>query len=87
MIRQLLRRGQLTIPVELLKSFDLHEKDFVEVRSSREGILITPVSITDYSHRDIEKLRKKLDQLPRGGKRVFHSVSASKKHLDSLKEK
>ena len=87
MIRQLLRRGQLTIPVELLKNFDLHEKDFVDVSSSREGILIKPVSITDYSHRDIEKLRKKLDKLPRGEKRVYHSFSESKKHLDLLKEK
>ncbi len=42
---------------------------------------------TDYSHHEIEKLRIKLDRMPRGSKKTFGSVAEGKKHLDSLKEK
>ena len=87
MLRQLLRRGQLTIPMVMLKKFSLKEKDYVEVTSLDEGILIKPVTINDYSHKELEQFRKKLDQLPRGNKRTFGSISESKAHLDSLKEK
>lgn len=85
MLRQLLRRGQLTIPVEMLKKFGLKEKDYVRIAKTSSGILIQPVSVSDYSPSEIEALRKKLDELPRGDKKTFRSVSESKKHLDSLK--
>ena len=85
MLRQLLRRGQLTIPRVLLKSFGLKEKDYVRIAKTDAGILIQPVSVSDYSPGEIEALRKKLDELPRGDKKVFRSVLESKKHLDSLK--
>ncbi len=42
---------------------------------------------TDYSHHEIEKLRTKLDRLPRGSKKTFSSFAEGKKHLDSLTEK
>lgn len=87
MIRQLLRRGQLTIPITVLKKFDLKEKDYVDVTVTPDGIFVKPVSISDYSHKEIEQLRKKLDRLPRGEKKIYSSVAASKAHLDSLKEK
>ena len=85
MLRQLLRRGQLTIPTELLKSFGLKEKDYVQIAKTDLGILIQPVSVSDYSPAEIEALRKRLDELPRGDMKVFRSASESKKHLDSLK--
>lgn len=87
MLRQLLRRGQVTIPVEMLRQFGLGGKDYVQISQTEEGILIRPVSVSDYSPAEIEKLRKKLDELPRGKKKIFHSVEESKKHLFSLKEK
>ncbi len=87
MLRQLLRRGQLTLPVALLAKYGLKEKDYFEVTEMKEGILLKPVSITDYSHHEIEKLRTKLDRLPRGSKKTFSSIAEGKKHLDSLKEK
>ena len=87
MLRQLVRRGQLTIPVNILKRFDLREKDYVDVVALEQGILLKPVSVSDYSSKEIEQLRRKLDQLPRGEKKIFSSISESKKHLDSLKEK
>ena len=85
MIRQLLRRGQITIPIVLLKKFGLREKDYVRVEVVKGGILIQPVSVADYSLDEIEVLRKRLDDLPRGNKKIFNSVRESKKHLDSLK--
>ena len=85
MIRQLLRRGQVTIPASILKAFGLREKDYVRVDKTSDGILIQPVSVSDYSPAEIEALRKRLDKLPRGTKKVFQSLSESKKHLDSLK--
>ena len=87
MLRQLLRRGQLTLPAVMLKKFGLREKDYVRIDKTEDGILIQPVSVSDYSPSEIEALRKKLDELPRGGKKTFHSISESKKHLDSLKDK
>ena len=87
MLRQLLRRGQLTIPVELLSHFGLKEKDYVQVSETEDGILVQPVSVSDYSPAEIEALRKKLDELPKGNKKIFNSVSASRKHLDSLKKR
>ncbi|OGX03401.1 MAG: hypothetical protein A3G87_09085 [Omnitrophica bacterium RIFCSPLOWO2_12_FULL_50_11] len=87
MLRQLLRRGQLTIPVELLKKFGLKEKDYVRIDRTDDGILIQPVAVLDYSPAELEKLRKKLNQLPRGNKIILHSASESKKHLDELKTK
>lgn len=86
MLRQLLRRGQLTIPAEFLNRFGLKEKDYVQVSESEQGILIQPVSVSDYSPAEIEALRSRLDALPRGNKKIFHSVEESKKHLDSLKK-
>ncbi len=87
MLRQLVRRGQLTIPTEYLKKFGLHEKDYVEVSLRDVGIFIQPVSIVDYSQTELETLRKKLDKLPRGQKKIFHSVEQSQSHLDALKSK
>ena len=87
MLRQLIRRGQLTVPVFLLKKFDLKEKDYVDVTDCEDGILIRPVSILDYSPREIEVLRKKLDRLPRGEKKVLDSLTKVKHHLHSLKER
>lgn len=87
MLRQLLRRGQVTLPVDLLRKFGLKEKDYVQITETEEGVLIQPVSVTDYSSAEIEALRKKLDKLPRGRKKTFASFAESKKHLDSLKAK
>ena len=87
MLRQVLRRGQITIPASVLKKFGVHENDYLEVNEVKEGILLKPVSINDYPHDEIEKLRKKLDTLPRGNKKSFETFSESKKHLDSLKRK
>ena len=87
MLRQLLRRGQLTLPNVLLAKYGMKEKDYFEVVETEGGILLKPVSITDYSHHELERLRKTLDRLPRGSKKIFSSFSESKKHLDSLKEK
>lgn len=86
MLRQLLRRGQITIPAPLLKAFGLREEDYVQITKGKEGILIQPVSISDYSPAEIEELRKKLDELPRGGKKIYRSVAEAKRHLDSLKK-
>lgn len=87
LLRQLLRRGQVTLPPEMLEQFNLKERDYVQVTPTDDGILIRPVSVSDYSPSEIETLRKKLDKLPRGSRKIFHSVSESKKHLDSLKSK
>ena len=87
MLLQLIRRGQLTVPVFLLKKFDLKEKDYVDVTDCKDGILIRPVSIMDYSQREIEQLRKKLDRLSRGEKKVLDSLTKVKHHLNSLKER
>lgn len=86
-MRQLLRRGQITIPVKLLKQFGLQEKDYVKITLTEDGILVQPVSVSDYSPTEIEALRRKLDELPRGEKKIFRSFSESKDHLDSLKKK
>lgn len=87
MIRQLLRRGQITLPTALLKKFGLKEKDYVQITEVEAGVLVQPVSISDYSPSEMEGLRKKLDELPRGKKKLFQSFEESKKHLDSLKDK
>lgn len=86
-LRQLLRRGQITLPGEMLKQFGLKERGYVQITPTREGILIRPVFVSDYSPAEIESLRTKLDKLPRGPKKIFRSVSESKKYLDSLKTK
>lgn len=86
-LRQLLRRGQVTLPPEMLKQFNLKERDYVQVTPTDDGILIRPVSVSDYSPAEIEALRKKLDKLPRGSRKIFHSAAESKKHLDSLKSR
>ena len=86
MIRQLLRRGQVTLPGKMLRQFGLQEKDYVQIWPTEEGILIQPASIADYSPAEIEGLRKKLDTLPRDPKKIFRSAAESKKHLDSLKK-
>lgn len=86
MLRQLLRRGQVTIPIEMLKAMGLQEKDYVQIEQTDRGILIHPVSVVDYSPAEIEALRGKLDELPRGQKRVFQSLQETRKHLDSLKK-
>ncbi len=85
MLRQILRRGQITLPVTVLAKYGLKEKDYLEIEEGKNGILLKPVSVNDYSHDEIETLRKKLDHLPRGSGKVFQSASESKKHLDSLK--
>ena len=87
MVRQLLRRGQVTLPASLLKELGLREKDYVQVVKTPEGILIQPVTVSDYSPAELEALRKKLDELPRGAKKIHGSFSQAKKHLDSLKGK
>lgn len=87
MLRQLLRRGQITIPVKLLKQFRLKEKDYVQVNTTEKGILIQPVSVSDYTPAEIEALREKLNELPRGDKRIFSSARESRTHLNSLKKK
>ena len=87
MLRQILRRGQITIPVVLLAKYGLKESDYLEVKETENGILLKPVSIQDYSSDEIEALRKKLDKMPRGHQKAFTSAFDSKKHLDALKEK
>ena len=87
MLKQLLRRGQLTIPRDLLRRYALKEQDYVEVSQTAEGILIRPVSITDYSLAELETLRAKLNALPRGKKHLFRSFEESKRRLDALKRK
>ena len=85
MLRQLLRRGQLTLPLAFLKEFGLKEKDYVQIVKEDRGIVIRPVSISDYSPVELEALRKKLDQLPRGEKKTFRTFSESKRRLNTLK--
>ena len=85
-LRRLLRRGQVTIPSVILVKFGLKEKDYVKVEATKDGILIKPVTVSDYSPAELETLREKLDQLSRGKKTAFRSFSEGKKHLDSLKQ-
>lgn len=87
MLRQLLRRGQLTLPPAFLRELGLKEKDYVQVTRGEGGILIRPVSISDYSPAELEALREKLDRLPRGEKKTFRGFSESRRHLDSLKRR
>ena len=44
---RILRAGQVTLPAELRKQFNLAEEDYVEVQAVEEGILLKPVAVVE----------------------------------------
>src|SRR5262245_33505159 len=44
---RILRAGQITLPAELRKQFDLAEDDYVEVQAVKEAILLKPVAVVE----------------------------------------
>lgn len=44
---RILRAGQITLPAELRKRFDLAEDDYVEAQAVKEGILLKPVAVVE----------------------------------------
>ena len=42
---KILRSGQVTLPAELRKQFNLMEEDYLEVEVIKEGILLKPVTV------------------------------------------
>lgn len=44
---RILRAGQVTLPAELRKQFNLAEDDYVEVEAVKEGILLRPMAVVE----------------------------------------
>ncbi len=42
---KILRSGQVTLPAELRKQFNLREEDYLEAEVIKEGILLKPVTV------------------------------------------
>jgi AbrB family looped-hinge helix DNA binding protein len=66
---KILRSGQITLPAELRKQFNLVEEDYLEAEATKEGILLKPVTVIER-----QKAGKALVQLL---KRVHARQSAS----------
>ncbi len=46
-ILRILRAGQITLPVELRRQFNLAENDYVEAQVVKEGILLKPAAVVE----------------------------------------
>jgi AbrB family looped-hinge helix DNA binding protein len=44
---KILRSGQITLPAELRKQFNLREEDYLEAEVIKEGILLKPVTVIE----------------------------------------
>lgn len=44
---KILRSGQVTLPAELRKRFNLAEEDYLEAEATAEGILLKPVTVIE----------------------------------------
>jgi AbrB family looped-hinge helix DNA binding protein len=44
---KILRSGQITLPAELRKQFNLMEEDYLEAEVIKEGILLKPVTVIE----------------------------------------
>jgi AbrB family looped-hinge helix DNA binding protein len=44
---KILRSGQVTLPAELRKQFNLREEDYLEAEVIKEGILLKPVTVIE----------------------------------------
>ncbi len=44
---KILRSGQITLPAELRKQFNLAEEDYLEAEATKEGILLKPVAVIE----------------------------------------
>ena len=84
MIRQVLRNGQITLPKEAVKFFNLKEQDLLEVKFDRAGIHLNPLAIQGLSSEDYTKLAKKLSGLKKGKGKVFATTAQVRKHLSRL---
>ena len=85
MIRQMLRNGQITLPKEAVKRFNLKTKDLVEVTIDRCGIYLKPLAIEEFSEAEYAKLAKKLDDLKAGRKgKTYQTTEDARRHLDRL---
>ena len=47
---RLLRTGQVTLPSELRRRFQLGEGDYLEAAATEDGILLRPVEVVDRTH-------------------------------------
>ncbi len=85
MIRQMLRNGQITLPKEAVKRFNLKTKDLVEVTIDRCGIYLKPLAIEEFSEAEYAKLAKKLDDLKAGRKgKTYQTTEDARRHLGRL---
>ena len=44
---KILRSGQVTLPAELRKQFNLVEEDYLEAEATKDGILLKPVTVIE----------------------------------------
>ena len=44
---KILRSGQVTLPAELRKQFNLVEEDYLQAEATKEGILLKPVTVME----------------------------------------
>lgn len=44
---KILRSGQVTLPAELRKQFNLVEEDYLQAEATKEGILLKPVTVVE----------------------------------------
>lgn len=84
MIRQILRNGQVTLPKEAVKFFNLKEQDLLDIHFDRAGIHLKPLSTEELSSQEYAKLAKKLDSLQNSKGKVFSTTVQARDHLKKL---
>ena len=84
MNRQVLRHGQITLPKEVIRFFNIKEHDLLEIKFDRSGIYLKPAVSENFSDQEYDKLARKLDALKKVKGRIYESPKDAKDHLRRL---
>jgi AbrB family looped-hinge helix DNA binding protein len=63
MLRKITRAGQVSVPKKALAQFDLKEGDYVDIDCTPSAIVIKPVTVSEFSDRDLERFAAKLAEI------------------------
>jgi AbrB family looped-hinge helix DNA binding protein len=84
MLRKITRNGQISIPKEILNHFELQEGDYVQIGHDDSAIFVKPVSISELSSSDYEKLAAKLAEVEKEDGLSFPDSEAAREHLKRM---
>ena len=84
MLSKITRNGQVSTPKKVLLEFHLKAGDYVDIESSDLAIHIKPVTVSELSPREYERLAAKLAEVEKEKGLRFPDSDSARKHLNKM---